>query len=355
MQSSQVPALPNTEQGAFAPPPTTVVYGLEGASKLEVIDAVLAAQELTYTVVKSRECLSQRHLLGKIFTACLHALEQGDKVEDYDRIDSLNALSVNLQQVFKSTAGKVVLVLDSVDEVKGAGLTMLPALARLGDIVGRHVLIWAKLTAQQIPGLSILFTTNSIRPLLLHRSGVPYIHFPAYTRSQAVYIQCLSLPVLPESPQHTVAAEELELIYKQFAVTVYDALIAPTSTSLSMFRNVCNKLWPAFIWPAISGEAPPGKATKWDFPRLLVRGRQLFHADGESALLATLQPDDQARTFEDLLAQQKKTASRPIDGFAWDRQRNIIIRSIHRGSPQQQPVLAFLYSNATHHRTPSLK
>lgn len=86
-------------------------------------------------MVKSRECLSQRHLLGKIFTACLHAVEQGEKVEDYDRIDSLNALSVNLQQLFQNTAGKVILVLDSIDEVKGAGSTMLPALARLADIV----------------------------------------------------------------------------------------------------------------------------------------------------------------------------------------------------------------------------
>lgn len=30
----------------------------------------------------------------------------------------------------------MVLVLDAIDELKGAGSTMLPALARLGDLVG---------------------------------------------------------------------------------------------------------------------------------------------------------------------------------------------------------------------------
>lgn len=149
-----------------------------------------------------------------------------------------------------------------------------------------------------------MLTTTSVRPLPLHRPGVPYVHFPAYSRSQAVYIQCLSPPPLPETIARSLPTEEIAHIYKQFAVTVYDSLIAPTSTSLSSFRNVCQKLWPTFIWPAICGEAPPGGTKKWDFPRLLVRGRTLFHSDGESALLATIQPDSQVQTFDELLVQK---------------------------------------------------
>lgn len=149
-----------------------------------------------------------------------------------------------------------------------------------------------------------------MRPLPLHRPGVPHIYFPVYTRSQAIYIQCRSTPGRPDTLSCALAAEDLALVYKQFAITVYDSLIAPTTTSLTTFRKVCNRLWPRFIWPAVSGEMPPGKSKNWDFPRLLVRGRSLFHTEGESALLDTLQSSDQPWTFNDLIQQSKKLAAR---------------------------------------------
>jgi origin recognition complex subunit 5 len=112
-----------------------VVHGLDGTGKLEVISTVLEARNIGHTLVRSRECLSQRHLLGKIFTSCMNALEQQESIEEYDRVDSLNALSVGLQRLFRKLPRKLVVVLDAIDEVKGAGSTMLPALARLGDMV----------------------------------------------------------------------------------------------------------------------------------------------------------------------------------------------------------------------------
>lgn len=97
-------------------------------------------RSLTYAIVKGRECLSQRHLLGKIFAACIQALGQQEGLEYYDKVDSLNALSANLQRLFKKTHQNLVLVLDAFDEVKGAGSTMLPALGRLGDMVSNKPL-----------------------------------------------------------------------------------------------------------------------------------------------------------------------------------------------------------------------
>ena len=162
------------------------------------------------------------------------------------------------------------------------------------------------LTDRQIPGLSIILTTACMRPLPLHRAGVPHVYFPPYTRSQAVYVQCRSVLSLPDSLHTSLDAEDIALVYKQFAITVYDSLIAPTSMSLTTFRKVCNRLWPRFIWPAVSGEVPLGKSKNWDFPRLLVRGRALFHTEGESALLDTLQAADQPWTFNDLIQHKKK-------------------------------------------------
>ena len=111
------------------------MYGLEQTHKLEVVTALLEARELRHAVVRCQESLSQRHLLSKIFAACLTALELEADAEQCDRLDSINALTVNLEKVFRTQDRKIVLVLDELDEQRGAAATLLPALARLGDLV----------------------------------------------------------------------------------------------------------------------------------------------------------------------------------------------------------------------------
>jgi origin recognition complex subunit 5 len=116
------------------------VYGLQGTSKLQTVCAVLSAREITHAVVKSRECLSLRHLLSKIYTACVATLytEGDERAEElyHSRTDSVNALYVNLQKLLQGRHEKLVLVLDGIDKQKGVNPTTLPALARLGDLVG---------------------------------------------------------------------------------------------------------------------------------------------------------------------------------------------------------------------------
>lgn len=151
-------------------------------------------------------------------------------------------------------------------------------------------------TRKQIPQLSIIMISNSPRQLILHKAGVPYIHFPPYTRSEALTLINASPPPLHLHPplKHRTNPllpdeQTLRKIYLQFTAAVYDALIAPTaSTSIPIFRSTCAKLWPRFIWPYFSGQPPPGKAKSWDFGRLLVHGRTLFQGEGELALVERL-------------------------------------------------------------------
>lgn len=103
----------------------------------------------------------------------------------------------------------------------------------------------------------------------------------------------------------TVQVDEVALkkLYAQFVMTVYDSLVSSTaSTSLQKFRSTCEKLWPRFIWPMVSGESPQGKAASWDFARLLVRNRGLFQAQGENALHEQLRPRGEAWSFAELAA-----------------------------------------------------
>lgn len=88
-------------------------------------------------MVRSKDCLSQRHLLSKIFATCVHVLGRQSQVEQYDKIDSLNALLGNLRKLFEQAGERerLVLVLEDIDKQKQAGSALLPALARLGDQV----------------------------------------------------------------------------------------------------------------------------------------------------------------------------------------------------------------------------
>jgi hypothetical protein len=120
----------------------------------------------------------------------------------------------------------------------------------------------------------------------------------------------------PELPEKTdVKVEDVRKIYTQFAVTVYDSLVAATaSTSISTFTGLCDKLWPRFVWPAVSGEVvESGKASNkskqtWDFARLLIRNRHLFQQNAEDLLIERLERREGAWTFEQL---QKAAAAQP--------------------------------------------
>ncbi|KAK5058602.1 hypothetical protein LTR84_010865 [Exophiala bonariae] len=299
-------------QDLFPSPSILFAYGLEQASKLAVITGVLRARNLKSSVVRSKDYLSQRHLLSKIFSTCVYALGREAQIEQYDKVDSLNVLLGNLRKLFEpvETGQKeqLVLILEDIDKLKQAGPTLLPALARLGD---------------QIPGLSLILTSTTSQPLALHKTGVPYIHFPPYTRGEAIYLAASSPPMLfPDAlPQHEGEATRidkasLEKLYAQFIVTVYDSLIFSTSsTSIQTFRSTSERLWPRFIWPMVSGESPPGKAVSWDFAKLLVRNRGLFQTQGEHGLRDHLRPQGEAWSFEDLsrISREKDTSRAEVE------------------------------------------
>jgi origin recognition complex subunit 5 len=285
------------KQAHFPSPPILVTYGLEGTGKLKCITSVLEARARTHAVVKCADCLSQRHLLSKIFAACIVALGEAEHVEKYGKIDKLNSLVVNLQRLFESTADggqfrKLVLVLNGIDEQRGGTATLLPMLGRLPGLMPDR------------SALSLILVSNFARPPPLHLSGLAYLHFPPYTRNEAISIITNDPPPLqPDFDERTglipVDDSVLLPIYTQFCTTVYDSLIALTSISLSTFRTTCITLWPAFIWPLLSNEQTLGKSKPWTIQRLLIRNRALFQTTGEATLVSHFRPLE-TPTFQSL-------------------------------------------------------
>lgn len=141
----------------------------------------------------------------------------------------------------------------------------------------------------QIPSLSVVLILSSTpRPLLLQASGVPHISFPSYTRKESIaIILAAGAPAVLGLPAETSAQ-----LYPHFVSAVYDSLVGPTASSIPVFRNICEKLWPQFVSPITKGEAPPGGNEEWDFSRLLVKSRSLFRRQGEDALVHRIVTED---------------------------------------------------------------
>lgn len=112
--------------------------------------------------MRSTECITGRHLLTKILWATLEALGRKAEWEGFGkgRCEHVSALAVLLGSLLDGSArrgeedqgegqggeDRFVLVLDGVDRQREAPGTLLPALARLGDMVSSILFVlWGSL------------------------------------------------------------------------------------------------------------------------------------------------------------------------------------------------------------------
>jgi len=141
---------------------------------------------------------------------------------------------------------------------------------------------WSK-----VPNLTILLIVRHPAPRFLHQPGVPHMHFSSYTRSQSIHILSRKpldiFKTFPEDQDYDdeTHTEDKNWLWPRFCAAVWDSIGENCARDLSSFRDVCQKLWPAFTAPIIKGDF----GTR-DFSRLLVSQRRLFQ--DESALLDTI-------------------------------------------------------------------
>ena len=103
-----------------------------------VIEAVLNAIRTPSALVRSKECITTRHLLERAIAAVKSSLRRQNGFEILSGLDgrceSISAFVVELQRILERR-GNFILVFDGVDWQREAAPTLLPALARLGETV----------------------------------------------------------------------------------------------------------------------------------------------------------------------------------------------------------------------------
>ncbi|QSZ32677.1 hypothetical protein DSL72_002256 [Monilinia vaccinii-corymbosi] len=262
-----------------APSKNVVLHGLEATGKSTITKAILEAlssnppaqndvpeeqfdNELQYAIIKSAACISGRHLLEQTIGAVAKAVEWSGVMP---RCENLAQLVVEVGKLLEGWTAtneaqaarqRFVLVFDGIDRQREAPPTMLPALARMGEI---------------IPNLTTIFITQVPRPSFFHLPGIPHIQFPSYTKSELVTIlsrTCKPSPRLPDGSKETYS------IWERFLPTVYDSLSKHSGRDLISFRTVCLQLWPTFIQPILNGTY-----TSNEFSRLLIANRTLLQND----------------------------------------------------------------------------
>ncbi|KAK1822070.1 hypothetical protein LTR12_003416 [Friedmanniomyces endolithicus] len=260
-----------------ASPSAIVVYGPHATGKTCVVEAYLKSHLTKYAIVNCRECITGRHLLERTVAAVTASLwddkPEADQDDAYNgRCENIAALVVHLQKLL-TMHEKFVLVFDGVDNQRESPPTLLPALARLGEYV---------------PGLTTILIVQHPPPRFLHQTGVPYVHFPAYTRAQSVHILSqlppdifLELPTDGTDYDAEVHAEDKAWLWPRYCAAIWDSLAQNAARDLVSFRAICIKLWRPFVAPILAGDF----GTR-DFSRLLVAQRRIFQ--DETVLLDSI-------------------------------------------------------------------
>lgn len=92
---------------------------------------------LIYARVDASQCITARHLFERIIDSVATALDAGESAPR--RCETLAQLAVSIGDLLRNSGRgpgwRFILVLDSIDKQRDAPATLLPALARLSEMV----------------------------------------------------------------------------------------------------------------------------------------------------------------------------------------------------------------------------
>lgn len=132
-------------QPNFCSPSTTVIHGVKSTGKSLTISSVLEACNARHVVVQSADWIDSRELLEAAISAVVslsnNGTEENVSKEIVDgRCESISAFVVQLQLLLEGKEN-TILVFDGIDRQREPWLTLLPAVARLGEVVSTILLL----------------------------------------------------------------------------------------------------------------------------------------------------------------------------------------------------------------------
>ena len=125
---------------------TLILHGVKATGKSLTVSTILQVIDTSSAVIPSQECITTRHLLENCISSIKDALKdrgcRGVDAKSDGRCESISAFVVELQHLLEGR-GKFILVFEGIDRQREAAPTLLPAIARLGEIVQYSPLLMA--------------------------------------------------------------------------------------------------------------------------------------------------------------------------------------------------------------------
>ncbi|KAL6720286.1 hypothetical protein ACLMJK_002207 [Lecanora helva] len=259
---------------------TLVVHGGRATGKSYTVTSILDNIDTPSAVVRSQECITTRHLLERALSSVNAAIIEKAQVEPERKFDgkceSISTFVVELQRLLEGVE-RFILVFDGIDRQRESAPTLLPAIARLGEL---------------IPNLTTILITTTSNPHLFHHASLPHIYFPPYTRAESLAIvsksplsinSSLTSIQINDGAQIEVVDEDSTWLWTRFTTAVWDSLGQSAARDIVRFREACSRLWQPFIQPIKDGHYGPR-----EFSKLMVRNRSLFQS--EAALVDSIIP-----------------------------------------------------------------
>ena len=118
-------------------PSTLVLHGAEATGKTLTVKAVLQSLHTPSTTIQSKECITTRYMLERTLASVQTALERdvsSTVISGDGKCESISVFVFQLQRLLEGRE-RFILVFDGIDCQREAEPTLLPAIARLGELV----------------------------------------------------------------------------------------------------------------------------------------------------------------------------------------------------------------------------
>ncbi|KAK5636516.1 hypothetical protein RRF57_012228 [Xylaria bambusicola] len=279
-REAQINALATLIHPRIAPCRSLVVHGTEATGKSAVVSDLLqrlhdaSPSDLNYAIVKSAECVTARHFFERTVGLVGDALRNESAPARCETLATLTAeLTKTLKYVEQDSRSRFVLVFDGIDRQRDAPPTLLPALARLSEIVrpthncSQHI---TRAEIQSRPADQVIRETDTKSNHHIHNNNAVAVSnaniLPA-TRPLPAQSSHARRPRLSQT-QHNKKQQTYGHASQPPSTIL---LIRPAARTLPRLRQCCTTLWPRFTAPVAAGTH---KAR--EFSKLLIAARAYF-------------------------------------------------------------------------------